>query len=572
MWYTDVSFLHDRQVKNVAFEPNHTASGPYLARFISGGSASPEAHMREQLAIFNALARDYLNIFLLTPETASIQILKLDGYVTTGLDKSKDTVYPYYAICQQYIQERVYAEDREMMRAAMDLDRVLQVLSEKDEYVTSYRTMIDGQIHYYQFKYIRISEDGHIIAGFQNIDAIITKEREQQDILATALAAANQSSHAKSVFLSSMSHDIRTPLNAIMGLTALAADHADDPALVREYLAKVTTASGHLLTLLNDVLDMSHIESGLMKLEDAPLYLPDLFDALYTIVQPNAQEKSLALRFETAELTHRQVIADGLKVKQVLLNLLSNAVKFTTSGGHILFRVREQFDTSPGYAHFLFTVRDDGMGMSPEFLSRIFEPFAREQTATISGIPGSGLGLSIAKSIVDMMGGTLQVRSEQGKGTEFLLSLQFPTTGQRAADAVPGAETVPLPCSAEDSRSVLLVDDNALNREIAAELLERYGFSVDTAENGAAAVEKVRTARPGQYDLVLMDIQMPEMNGYEAARQIRRLPGPMGNIPIFALTANAFEEDKLNALNAGMNGHISKPIDITKLIATIRSV
>ena len=556
----------------MAFEPNHTASGPYLARFISGGSASPEAHMREQLAIFNALARDYLNIFLLTPETASIQILKLDGYVTTGLDKSKDTVYPYHAICQQYIQERVYDEDREMMRAAMDLDRVLQVLSEKDEYVTSYRTMIDGQIHYYQFKYIRISEDGHIIAGFQNIDAIIAKEREQQDILATALAAANQSSHAKSVFLSSMSHDIRTPLNAIMGLTALAADHADDPALVREYLAKVTTASGHLLALLNDVLDMSHIESGLMKLEDAPLYLPDLFDALYTIVQPNAQEKSLALRFETAELTHRQVIADGLKVKQVLLNLLSNAVKFTTSGGHILFRVREQFDTSPGYAPFLFTVRDDGMGMSPEFLSRIFEPFAREQTATISGIPGSGLGLSIAKSIVDMMGGTLQVRSEQGKGTEFLLSLQFPTTGQRAADAVPGAETVPLPCSAEDSRSVLLVDDNALNREIAAELLERYGFSVDTAENGAAAVEKVRTARPGQYDLVLMDIQMPEMNGYEAARQIRRLPGPIGDIPIFALTANAFEEDKLNALSAGMNGHISKPIDITKLIATIRSV
>lgn len=541
-----------------------------------------ELHLREQLDIFDALSKDFLNVFLINMESGTAKILKLEGYVTEGLDKNSGRAYPYYAVCEQYINERVHPEDRQMMLESMKLQNVKNEVERKGEYVSSYRILVEEEIHYYQFKYIPLPKTNHIIAGFQSIDAIIAKERETQKKLAQALEKAEQSNRAKTIFFNSMSHDIRTPLNAIVGCTSLAISHIDDIQEVKKYLAKINTASNHLLSLINDVLDMSHIESGTVKIEKAPVYLPDILEDLQSIIQSNSLAKQLKLHVDIKNMMHKDVITDKLRLNQILLNILGNAVKFTRPGGNIYFRVQELKNAEEGYAKYEFRIKDTGIGMSSEFIEHIFEPFTREQTATVSGIEGTGLGMSIVKNIVDMMNGTISVKSRQGIGTEFTVILQFkvsdqPVKKEMEALARPEqTENVRQEKNLEDlfqGKRILLVEDNLLNQEIAVELLKEAGFILDTAEDGIIAVEKMQKARPGQYDLILMDIQMPIMDGYEATRQIRKLENPeIANIPIVAMTANAFEEDRQKALDAGMNGHVSKPIDLGKLLEAVKKV
>lgn len=541
-----------------------------------------ELHLREQLDIFDALSKDFLNVFLINMESGTAKILKLEGYVTEGLDKNSGRAYPYYAVCEQYINERVHPEDRQMMLESMKLQNVKNEVERKGEYVSSYRILVEEEIHYYQFKYIPLPKTNHIIAGFQSIDAIIAKERETQKKLAQALEKAEQSNRAKTIFFNSMSHDIRTPLNAIVGCTSLAISHIDDIQEVKKYLSKINTASNHLLSLINDVLDMSHIESGTVKIEKAPVYLPDVLKDLQSIVQSNSSAKHLELHADIKNIVHKDVVTDKLRLNQVLLNILGNAVKFTRPGGNIYFKVRELENAEEGYAKYEFRIKDTGIGMSSEFIEHIFEPFTREQTATVSGIEGTGLGMSIVKNIVDMMNGTISVKSRQGIGTEFTVILQFkvsdqPVKKEMEALARPEqTENVRQEKNLEDlfqGKRILLVEDNLLNQEIAVELLKEAGFILDTAEDGIIAVEKMQKARPGQYDLILMDIQMPIMDGYEATRQIRKLENPeIANIPIVAMTANAFEEDRQKALDAGMNGHVSKPIDLGKLLEAVKKV
>ena len=530
------------------------------------------SYMREQLTIFGALAKDYLNVYLLSPDFSSIRVLKLDGYVTSGLDRNKNAVYPYYETCLRYIDERVYPDDRPMMREAMKPQAVQHALQLQPEYTAHYRTLSAGQPHYYQFKYIRPGAEGHIIAAFQNIDAIMDVERRQQEALSTALAAAEQSNQAKTAFLSNMSHDLRTPLNAIIGLTSLADAHADDTQRVRGYLTQIALSGRHLLALLNDILDMSHVESGRVQIEETPLFLPDLLRELESLTRAEADSQQVALSFSAEGLRHPNVQADGLRLKQVLLNLLGNAVKFTGAGGRVSFLVQEPPDAAAGYAHFLFFVRDTGIGISEEFRQHLFEPFTREQSAAVRSIPGTGLGLSISKSIIDLMGGTIHVNSERGKGSEFIVSLCLRTAAEAPKPDAPQQRLFPALTQEQRRQAlhkrVLLVDDNALNREIGVELLRTAGFTADSAEDGRDAVEKVRSA-PQQYDVVLMDVQMPGMDGYEATRRIRALDSPAADIPIYALTANAFDEDRLNAVSAGMNGHLTKPIDADRLIRTL---
>ena len=528
-----------------------------------------------------------------------------------------------------------------------------------------------------------------------------TQLEEQNRKLEIALQHEGAANRAKREFLFNMSHDIRTPMNAIIGFTSLAATHIDNREQVLDYLKKISTSSQHLLSLINDVLDMSRIESGKVKIEEKAVHLPDLVHDVRSIIQPNVAAKRLSLFIDTMDIEDEDIITDPLRLNQILLNILSNAIKFTPTGGMISIRIAQKNGAPKGCVCYEFRIKDNGIGMSEEFQKHIFEEFSREESSTVSGIQGTGLGMSITKNIVDLMGGTIALTSEPGKGSEFIVTLCFTRSGQKAepkqlpqleglralvADddtntclnvstmlskigmrpewTISGKEAVirtkyaveqgdefsvyiidwlipdmngieivrqirkvignrcpiiiltaydwadiedearaagvtafcekPLflselrrvlaePFRAEPAskpaqptaadlkgKKLLLVEDNELNREIALEILKEAGFVVDTAEDGAVAVQKIKQAAPGQYDLILMDIQMPNLDGYEATRQIRALPdAEKANIPIFAMTANAFEEDRQNALEAGMNGHIAKPLDVPHLLRVL---
>lgn len=385
----------------------------------------------------------------------------------------------------------------------------------------------------------------------------LEKKNHELEIAVQQEAAANR---AKRDFLFNMSHDIRTPMNAIIGYTTLAETNLTQPVKVADYLRKISTASQHLLSLINDVLDMSRIESGRVVLEQKPVHLPTLVQDVQDIIQSNVTAKGLSFAVDLAGVRDEDVVADPLRLQRILLNILSNAVKFTPSGGSITLRVVEKNGAPVRYGDYEFYVRDTGIGMSAEYQKHIFEQFSREETSTVSKTEGTGLGMPITKRLVEMMDGSIDLLSVQGQGTEFTVHLRLPLCG------APKQET-PVADPEFAGMRLLVVEDNELNMEITTTVLEEAGFVVDQAVNGQAALEKIATAAPGQYALVLMDIQMPVMDGYEATRRIRALPDPeKAQIPIVAMTANAFAEDRENALAAGMNEHIAKPFDIHTLL------
>ncbi len=530
----------------------------------------------------------------------------------------------------------------------------------------------------------------------------------ERAVLEEKLQKAEAAERAKTMFLSNMSHDIRTPMNAIIGFTTLAETNIDNKERVQEYLTKILSSSNHLLSLINDVLDMSRIESGRLNIEETECSISDIFRDMRNIILTQMQAKSLNFFMDTIDVVDEEIYCDKLHVNQVLLNLLSNAIKFTPPGGSVSLTIRQKPGAPKGYGAYEIRVKDTGIGMHPDFVKHIFEPFEREQTSTISGIQGTGLGMAITKNIVDTMGGTIDLETTQGKGTEFIINFEFRlqsesnqidivqeleglhalvvddsfTTcdsitkmlskiGMRAEWTLHGkeavlrakqaieigdefhsyiidwllpdlngievarqirntvSETIPIIIltaydwseieaeakeagvtafcnkplflselkntllsaigvsntemefsnTAIDNRTpiqgkrLLLVEDNDLNREIAEELLTENGFIIETAEDGSIAVNMVRDSEPGYYDLILMDVQMPIMNGYNATRAIRALENPeLASIPIVAMTANAFEEDQRTAIESGMNAHIAKPIDVPKLMELLSSL
>ncbi|MBR3560334.1 MAG: amino acid permease [Oscillospiraceae bacterium] len=384
---------------------------------------------------------------------------------------------------------------------------------------------------------------------------------------------AEENSRAKTVFLSNMSHDIRTPMNAILGYTNLARRDGTSAAEMREYLDKIDSSGHHLLALINDVLEMSRIESGKMELEPVPVDLKRAFSEVRDMFATQMKEKSISFTVDTNHVKRNRVLCDKNRLNRVLLNLLSNAYKFTPEGGSISVTVWEIESEKKDWGNYEIRVADNGIGMTSEFAAKVFEAFERERTSTVSGIQGTGLGMAITKSIIDKMGGEIEVNSAPGIGTEFVVKLELellPDDEKAVEDTEEAGKVAPVDFT---GIHLLLVEDNEINREIATMILEESGFTLDTAVNGEEAVEKVTASQPGDYAAVLMDIQMPKMNGYEATRAIRALTDPrLAEIPIIAMTANAFSEDIKAAEDAGMDGHIAKPLDISIMINTLTDI
>ena len=406
----------------------------------------------------------------------------------------------------------------------------------------------------------------------------LIRRREQK--MEVQKAAAEQSNKAKSTFFFNMSHDIRTPMNAIIGYTALAKKDPDLSPRLLDYLCKIESSSDHLLALINDILEMSRIENGKMDLEFTPANLAKVMEEVYDLFVTQMKSKRIHYTVSAEQVTDRWVMCDAKRLNRVLLNLISNAFKFTPEGGSVTVTLRQTravLDTGS----YELRVKDSGIGMTKEFAATVFDAYTRDRA--VSDIQGTGLGMSITKNIIDLMGGSIDVRSEEGKGTEFIIHLDFELSSDSAERDSAERDSAERDSAERDSAGassldfngmrLLLVEDIDMNREIATMILSEAGFTVDSAENGKAALDKVAASRPGDYQLILMDIQMPIMNGYDAARAIRALPDPkLATIPIIAMTANAFSTDVQNAKDAGMNGHVAKPLDVPKMMATIEKV
>jgi len=379
---------------------------------------------------------------------------------------------------------------------------------------------------------------------------------------------AERSNKAKSTFLSNMSHDIRTPMNAIIGYTNLIKKEPGLPPKTKEYLDKIEASNTHLLSLINDILDMSRIESGKMELDPQKANLVKAMNEVRDLFATQMETKGLKFSVDAKQVMNRTVMCDTPRLNRVLLNLISNSFKFTPEGGSVTVTLK-QVGGNDEVGSYELRVKDTGMGMTPEFAKKVFAAYERDRT--VSNIQGTGLGMSITKSIVELMGGTIDVETELGKGTEFIVRVDFPIVDDPDEEEI---EQVEEKREIDFSKiKLLLVEDNEVNREIASLILTEFGFSLDTAENGKVAVDKIVASRPGDYDAILMDVQMPVMNGYEATKKIRELRDPkLAKIPIIAMTANAFTEDIQAAKDAGMDSHIAKPLDIQKMIETLTEV
>ena len=395
---------------------------------------------------------------------------------------------------------------------------------------------------------------------------ILDRERETE----WKKLEAERSTRAKSTFLSNMSHDIRTPMNAIIGYTMLARKEENMSPKTAEYLTKIETSSQHLLALINDVLDMSRIESGKIELEPKKTNLVKTMNEVHDMFLTQMETKGLHYTVSAVDITNKTVMCDVSRLNRILLNLVSNAYKFTPQGGNISVTLRQTgVDAKTGL--YELRVKDTGMGMSREFAARVFEAYERERTTAVDNIQGTGLGMAITKSLINLMGGTIAVETEQGKGTEFIIRVGFPLAEEESEAEIDEESKVVKQQADFRNKRMLLVEDNVINREIAQMILMELGFKVETAEDGKIGLDKVAASAPGYYDGVLMDIQMPVMNGYESTKAIRALPDPeLSRIPIIAMTANAFAEDIQHVLDVGMNGHIAKPINIPDMVATLR--
>ena len=531
------------------------------------------AALQEEMMVSEALSREYHSLFKIDSITGKMSLYRTDGI---GMDKSvlenlmKLEDYEG-GILDKYIESFVAPEDQERVRSSTHLAVLREKVPERGLYKVGFRRIMNGVSSYYQMNTVRITDKNGratFIMGMRNVDDRVKKERLQEQKLKKAYMAAEAASKAKTNFLFNMSHDIRTPMNAIIGFTDLLEKHLDDKEAMENYIAKIKTSNEFLLSLINNVLEMARIESGKMHLDTVTENAYDFQQSVVTLFDSQMKEKGI-LFLHSVQVTHPDVVIDQTKMREILLNLLSNALKYTSAGGMVTLTLKELPSDKEGYAVYQTVVEDTGIGMSDEFLPHIFEDFSREHSSTESRVSGTGLGTAIVKKLVDLMHGTIEVESKLGEGTKFTLTMRHLIAEEKNTKQ---AEKITEKYRLEDlkGKRILLAEDNELNAEIAIAVLEEAGFLVERAEDGVICVDMIEKSEPDHYNVILMDIQMPNMDGYKATQVIRRLPDKKkSEIPIIAMTANAFEEDRRNAFQAGMNGHIAKPIHVDELLSLL---
>ena len=523
--------------------------------------------LQEQMNIINALGSEYDPLYLVNLDEDTIELLRADVRGTAAEEAVNNVRYT--DVIRGYINKVVVPEQREQLLEKTKLETLKKELPEKGILPVNYQRIRDGAVSCFQMNCARVpSEDGisRMVVGYRNVDDVVAHEREQQRQLREALAEARHASAAKTTFLSNMSHDIRTPMNAIIGFATIALRRLDNTEQVKDFLEKVLAAGNHLLRLINDILDMSRIESGRMVINHEPMDMQEVITSCAFIAESLLSDRKVDFVREFDVFKHTELLGDELHLRQILINILGNAIKFTPDGGKIFFQVKE-LSTESGKAIYHFEIEDTGMGMKQDFLERIWDSFTQENSGSCNGEKGTGLGMAITKKLVDLMGGVIKVESELGVGSKFVVETAFDIgVGEKKKVEITQEPEVSL-----DGMKVLLVEDIEMNMEIAQIMLEDVGIDVTTAENGQVAVNIFNNCPVGGFDAILMDVRMPVMDGLTATNIMRVLPrADAATVPIIAMTADAYEEDVRKTREAGMNAHLTKPIDPEKLLQTLK--
>lgn len=475
----------------------------------------------------------------------------------------------FYKSQERFRNEVVHADDRAYFKRQTDRALVFRSFDKGKSHNIDFRAVVDGNVEHFQQRLAPVYDnDGRVskmIVGIRSVEEEWRKERQIQSELEEAKNKAEQANKAKSNFLFNMSHDIRTPMNAITGYTSMARRYMSNEQKVEDCLSKIEVSGNQLLLLVNQVLDMSRIEAGKIVLREEPVNFNERMRAMVSIFASDAEARGIHFVYPTNEFANPIVLADDTRLSQVVINVLSNAVKYTPKGGTVSYNTYQRPGTKEGFAKYVLRVEDNGIGMSEEFLNHIYEDFSRENNSTVSGIQGTGLGMAIVKKLVDLMGGSIRIKSTQGKGTMVEVSIEL----RMLDDVAYQRSKRDIDYSIFKNKRILLVEDNEMNREISKDMLMEGGVIVEEAADGDLAVEMVERSKVGYYDLILMDIQMPRMDGYEATNAIRNLDGENSKIPIIALTANAFEEDRKKAFEAGMDAHLAKPVKMEDMFRTM---
>ena len=509
--------------------------------------------------VATALAGDYFSIYVVDLDTDHfVEYSATKEFDTLGVEKNGED---FFNLSRRNMLRLIYEDDRERFMGTFYREKVMSILERDKIFTMKYRLVFGDTPVWVSMKATLLEDkDGrHLIIGTNNIEAQMEREAEYQRRVREARTSARND------FLANMSHDIRTPMNAIVGYTNIAKSNKHKPETVADALDKIGSSSHYLLSLINDILDISKIESGKMQISCGPCDLAELFRRIEDITALQAKKKSLVINYCYDNICHYQVITDELRIEQIIINIVSNAIKYTPPGKTVDL-IAEEVPSPGGKNKYRFIIRDTGIGIKEDYMPHIFESFTREERTTVNRIQGTGLGLAITAKIVEMMGGTISVKSKLGEGSEFTVELELEpleTDSQANADK---SENIDLA-----GHRILLVEDNAINAEIARMILEQYGAEVQQAENGKIGLEALQEKGPGYYDAVLMDIQMPVMNGFEATKAIRALGGAYATaLPIIAMSANAYDEDVRDCLAAGMNGHIAKPFNPDELMRILR--